>query len=98
MDRAAQDAVVSDPEILGGVPVLRGTRVPVHDIAASVAAGAPLDRILAAYPSLDANQIELATNYAEANPVRDRMRNSDELRKGDAIVADRRVPRRRTAG
>ena len=42
MDRTAQDAVVSDPEILGGVPVLRGTRVPAHDVAASVAAGAYL--------------------------------------------------------
>ena len=33
---AAREAVVSDPEILGGIPVLRGTRVPVYDVASSV--------------------------------------------------------------
>lgn len=95
---AARDAVASDPEVLGGAPVLRGTRVPVHDVAASVAADLPTDRILAAYPSLDANKIELATIYAEANPMRGRPRNSDEFPKGAVIVAHRRVPRRRTAG
>lgn len=98
MDRAARDAVVSDPEILGGTPVLRSIRVPVHDVAASVAAGLPLDRILAAYPSLDADKIALATIYAEACPACGLARISDELPKGVVIVADRRAPRRRTAG
>jgi len=95
---AARDAVVSDPEVLGGAPVLRGTRVPVHDVAASVAAGLPMDRILAGCPSLDANKVELAAIYAEANPARGRPRNSDALPKGAVVVADRRVPRRRTTG
>jgi len=95
---AARDAVVSDPEVLGGAPVLRGTRVPVHDVAASIAAGLPMERILAAYPSLDADKVELATIYAEANPTRGRPRNSEELPAGAVIVADRRTPRRRTAG
>ncbi len=95
---AAREAVVSDPELLGGTPVLRGTRVPVHDVAASVAAGLPMDRILAAYPSLDADQVERATIYAEANPMRGRPRNSDELPRGARRVADRRVPRRRPGG
>lgn len=94
---AACNAVVSDPEVLGGTPVLRGTRVPAHDVAASVAAGLSMDRILAAYPSLDADKVELATIYAEANPPRGRPRNSDELPKGAVIVAHRRVPRRRAA-
>ena len=47
---AAREIVVSDPDVLGGAPVVRGTRVPVYDVAASVAAGLPMDRILAAYP------------------------------------------------
>lgn len=100
MDRlaAARDMVVSDPEVLGGAPVVRGTRVPVHDVAASVAAGLPMDRILAAYPSLDADRIELAAMYAEANPARGRPRAGDGLPKGAVIVAERRVPRRRQAG
>lgn len=95
---AARETVVSDPDVLRGAPVVRGTRVPVHDVAASVAAGLPIDRILAAYPSLDVDKIDLAAIYAEANPARGRPRASDERLKGAVVVAERRVPRRRKAG
>ncbi len=95
---AAREIVVSDPDVLGGTPVVRGTRVPVYDVAASVAAGLPADRILAAYPSLDADKIELAAIYAEANPARGRPRASDEPLSGATIVTERQVPRRRKAG
>ena len=37
--RRARRLVVSDPEIMGGDPVFRGTRVPVHMIAELVAQG-----------------------------------------------------------
>ena len=55
MDRlqAARDMVESTAEILAGTPVLRGTRIPVRDVAASVAAGMPTSRILSAYTGLD---------------------------------------------
>lgn len=69
---AAHDAVASDPHILGGTPVLKGTRVPVYAVAAQVAAGVPLERIREDYPSLDDEKIELATIYAKANPPRGR--------------------------
>ncbi len=95
---AARDCVVIDPDVLGGTPVIRGTRIPVHDVAASVAAKIPIGRILAAYPSLDADKIELATIYAEANPARGRPRSGDDLATGAVILADHRVPRRRKAG
>jgi uncharacterized protein (DUF433 family) len=95
---AAREIVVSDPDVLGGASVVRGTRVPVHDVAASVAAGLPMERILAAYPSLDADKIELAAIYAEANPARGRPKANDELPRGATIVAERRVARRRKAG
>src|SRR5581483_10472850 len=47
MDRlaVARDLVESDPAVLGGMPVIRATRVPVYDVAASVAAGLPIQRI-----------------------------------------------------
>jgi len=89
--------VVSSPDILGGAPVIRGTRVPVHDVAASVAADIQLDRILAAYPGLDAEKVELAAIYAEAYPPRGRPRRGGELPRGSVIIDDRRVPRRRKA-
>jgi uncharacterized protein (DUF433 family) len=64
----AQALVVEDHEILSGTPVIRNTRIPVYDVAASVAAGLPMDRILAAYPGLTAEMANLAALYATANP------------------------------
>ncbi len=64
---AARALVTTEPDVLGGTPVIRGTRVPVHDVAASVAADMSTDRILAAYPALDADKIELAVLYANTN-------------------------------
>jgi uncharacterized protein (DUF433 family) len=40
----ARALVVEDLEILSGTPVIRNTRIPVYDTAASVAAGLPMDR------------------------------------------------------
>jgi uncharacterized protein (DUF433 family) len=94
---AALDMVAVSSDVLGGVPVIRGTRVPVHDVAASSAAGIPLDRILAAYPGLDAEKVELAAIYAEAYPPRGRPRRGGELPKGAVIIADHWIPRRRKA-
>jgi uncharacterized protein (DUF433 family) len=63
------DVIISDPEILWGMPVIKGTRVPVYDLAASVKAGIPRDRILAAYPTIQEHYLDLAVAYAEANPL-----------------------------
>jgi len=40
----ARVLVVEDPEIFSGTPVIRNTRIPVYDTAASVAAGLPMHR------------------------------------------------------
>jgi uncharacterized protein (DUF433 family) len=94
---AARSAVTSSPQVLGGAAVVAGTRIPVHDIAASRAAGHSDAAILAAYPSLTAEQIDLAVLYADANPIRGRPRVAS-LPKGAAVVSERRVPRRQMAG
>ncbi|MGH9435927.1 MAG: DUF433 domain-containing protein [Terriglobia bacterium] len=64
--------VVEDPEILSGTPVIKGTRVPVYDIAAAVSEGAPKERVLKSYPSLREWQVDLAPIYAKAVPPRGR--------------------------
>jgi uncharacterized protein (DUF433 family) len=84
--QAARTMVISDPEIMGGTPVISGTRVPVYDVAASVAAGMTIDRILAAYPSLKLDQVELATLYALANPQRGRPRQRSAMPVGATVV------------
>jgi uncharacterized protein (DUF433 family) len=94
----ARRLVHSSSEILGGTPVVRGTRIPIYDVAASAAAGISTERILAAYPGLDAEKIELATIFAQANPPRGRPRTAGgELPTGAVIVSDHRRPRRKKA-
>lgn len=92
---AARKAVTTDPHILGGTPVIGGTRVPVHDVAASVAAGLPMSRICQAYPSLDEEQIELASLYARANPLQGRPPERRSFRDAK-VLSKRMVKRRRT--
>nr|WP_234825850.1 DUF433 domain-containing protein [Sinorhizobium meliloti] len=48
-DLAAAREIVTSPDVLGGTPVIRGTRAPVYDVAASVAAGHSVERILEAW-------------------------------------------------
>lgn len=72
--RRARRLVVSDPEILGGDPVFRGTRVPVHMIAELVAQGSTQAELLQGYPRLTAEMIRLAPVYAAAYPLRGRPR------------------------
>ncbi len=93
----ARAMVVEDPDILDGTPVIRGTRIPVHDIAASIAAGLSRERISSAYPGLDDRAIELTTIYAEATPLRGRPKRPATLSSDARIVSEHKVARRRRA-
>jgi uncharacterized protein (DUF433 family) len=68
--RRARRLVVSDPEILGGDLVFRGTRVPVHLVAELVAQGSKPAELIEGYPRLTAEMIRLAPVYATAYPLR----------------------------
>jgi len=87
----ARAAVTEDPEILGGTPVIKGTRVPVYDVAASAAAGIPRSRIKDSYPSLSDELIDLAVLYAAAVPPRGR---PPRTRPASAPSTSRKVVRR----
>ena len=43
----------SDPEILGGKPVIKGTRIPVDLIFELIGCNIPINEILEDYPSLN---------------------------------------------
>ena len=94
---AAQEMVVEDPAILNGTPVIRGTRIPLYDVVASMAAGLPRERILAAYPGLNEITLDLVALYAEANPVRGRPRRFAALPANAVVAAERKIPRRSRA-
>ena len=68
----AEKMVISDPEVLGGTPVYRGTRIPVRLVADMLAQGASVKEILEGYPSLSREMIELAPIYVRAFPRRGR--------------------------
>src|SRR5438477_7285844 len=68
----AQNMIVSDPEIMRGTPVYRGTRIPVELIADMLSQGANSEEILEGYPALDREKVELAPLYVQAFPRRGR--------------------------
>jgi uncharacterized protein (DUF433 family) len=51
--------IVRDPEILGGRPVFRGTRVPVEVLFENLEDGLSFDEIVDSYPSL--NKVDVIT-------------------------------------
>lgn len=49
--------IVRDPSLCGGEPVLRGTRVTVRTVLASLAEGDAIADILADFPTLTGDQV-----------------------------------------
>ena len=91
--RRARRLVVSDPEIMGGDPVFRGTRAPVHLTAELVAQGSKPAELIESYPRLTADMIRLAPVYAAAYPLRGRprrqpWRDQQPVRRGRRRLAD----------
>jgi uncharacterized protein (DUF433 family) len=70
----ARGIVSSTPEVLGGTPVFKGTRIPVHDVADMLANGDRPAAIVKAFPQLDADRVRLGAIYAMAYPARGRPR------------------------
>ena len=50
--------VVSNPEIMGGLPCVEGTRVPAENVLVEVRAGTSRGEIFHHYPSLPSDAIE----------------------------------------
>ena len=76
----ARERVVRDPDIRGGMPVLRGTRVGVYE-AADALAGDGLDAALKYLPSLCRDDFEAAALFARVYPRTRRHRSNDDGRR-----------------
>jgi uncharacterized protein (DUF433 family) len=63
--------ITVDARQMGGVPCIRGLRVPVATVVGMVADGMAETEILAAYPDLQREDIREALRYA-ADAVRER--------------------------
>jgi uncharacterized protein (DUF433 family) len=68
----ATELVQSDPDIMAGAPVFRGTRLPVYLVAHMVEQGTRIDEIREEYPSLTREMVEYAGIYATTHPRRGR--------------------------
>ena len=55
-EQVAQLPITSDPEILSGATVFRGTRVPVAALLDNLAAGLTLDEFLDNFPTVTREQ------------------------------------------
>lgn len=55
--------VVSDKEILGGIPIVEGTRVPAGNVIAEIRAGSSRFDIFRHYPSLPLDGIEACEEW-----------------------------------
>jgi uncharacterized protein (DUF433 family) len=56
--------ITIDPNIMGGMPCIRGMRIPVATLVAMIADGMTETEILEAYPDLEAEDIKEALHYA----------------------------------
>jgi len=61
--------IVRDPNIMGGVPVIKGTRIPVCIILEMLEGGHGLQTILDEYPSLTPEDIQAAIHFAASLTV-----------------------------
>ena len=59
-----ENRITSDPDILGGKPCVRGTRLSVEFILELIASGASAGQIVEAYPQLTPDDVEAAVLYA----------------------------------
>jgi uncharacterized protein (DUF433 family) len=87
VDQAAA-LVTTDAEIMGGVPVFTGTRVPIEIVLGSLARGVEMSRLKASYPFLTESHVQAARVYVKVHPRRGRPRRIGE--------SNPRLPRRVT--
>jgi uncharacterized protein (DUF433 family) len=67
--RARDRWIELDPDIKGGTPVIRGTRISVYSVAGRIKHGEAISDIVDDNPDVAPEAIEAALTYARANPL-----------------------------
>lgn len=67
--QAREDYIEINPDIMGGTPVLRGTRMTVYSVLGRLDGGDSVDDILADNPHLTREVVETAALYARTHPL-----------------------------
>jgi len=69
--RNGEERIVRAPNICGGEPVFRGTRVTLRTVLASLAAGDSIEEIVTDFPSLKTEDVKAAIIFAAASAEED---------------------------
>ncbi|HYG74772.1 MAG TPA: DUF433 domain-containing protein [Planctomycetota bacterium] len=63
--------VTRDPKVCGGEPVVKGTRVTLRTVLATLAEGATIEQILKDFPSLKEDDVRAIIAFAAASAHED---------------------------
>ena len=66
-----QRYIIRDPKICGGEPIIKGTRVTLRTVLASLAEGATTEEILSDFPTLTEKDVRAAIAFAAASAEED---------------------------
>jgi uncharacterized protein (DUF433 family) len=59
-----QERIIRDPQVCGGEPVIKATRVTLRTVLSSLAEGATVAEILMDFPSLTEEDVQAAIAFA----------------------------------
>ncbi|MFD2645256.1 DUF433 domain-containing protein [Pseudomonas japonica] len=82
---AAEEAVAVDPEIMGGRPVFKGSRLPIETAIASIDDGVTMSEMIEDYPFLSEEKIAQARVYLRVHPRAGRPRKAAIRGKHEAV-------------
>ena len=69
LPRPEASVVASDPKIMSGAPVFRGTRVLIQTLLEHLAAGDSIDDFLEGFPSVSRDQVVAYLDEAKARDI-----------------------------
>ena len=69
-----KDRIITDPKVMVGKPVVRGTRIPVEHVLGRLAENPDLAELFAAYPELTREDVKACLHYAKSAVGRKRER------------------------
>lgn len=71
-DMAEQERIVAEHRIMGGVPCIRGTRIPAATVVGLISQGATIKDVIADFPQLAVDDIRAALAFAAAAALTER--------------------------
>ncbi len=76
---SVSERITRDPGVFGGKPIILGTRIAVDLINDWIESGVPRDQILEDYPSLTADDLVAAVEFAAEHQARTEIRSWQAL-------------------